>query len=345
MNYNFFHLIQKYEITTFNYHVYILICSLCIFGCAKEKITISKNDSDIQRQHANDPPVCNCTQYMTFSNGIPEYNTIEDFKSALDCLKDCVDKHNDYLSNKYQLLNEDEYDDLFYYGNESEFQPLEDFNSSWTVMSLFKKDDIAELSWLNSGGINLDWDSYPNEIVPFDEAFKALLNFNCIAKIDNVVVDFCEGLNDFRESSDSRNTPHLCSTWFFLSDDYPYANNTRMIRLRGTAAHFLSLTAQFIQAQIKNYRVRNNGNWRRTRASLSISGSSWVRDAGCNAYTNLQNNPVPIPVRERNSRSSLSTEAWGWVSGPWFHHPEGHAGPADGAVVGSNGAFTAIHLW
>jgi hypothetical protein len=296
--------------------------SLLLFGvsCSEDNLQLADNQNLISS--------CECTSYLTQNVGIPTFASIENFRDAYDCIKECHYGLLEEIDNQYPDIGSEGYDSLVEQGIIDEWAAIDAFANYGNYKSLLRKDLEIEDQWLEDGAVIAD---VPEETIG-DDFMKAMLDENCNVVINGDTINVCDG---FAINKLSWCTPIGGNSETFQSGNY-------RIKVSGGVFHSTSwIAGSVVYGKVTAYK-RKNGKWKRNRERLSVGATCNVRRSPLNECE-LLNAPAITGFISKRTKSLTVTKV-NWLNPQiWYKDPFDPMNPnPDGLVNGSSQDAAAI---
>ncbi len=310
----------------------LIFYSLAIFittwSCQDDVIEFSKESQNAnQKIRVVDFKISNSNNERNFSHTgkMLSFPTFNDFEQTIVYLEEALDAHEEAFVTQYENYSNDELDSLETVVGFNSQQPLINFENDHNFQfSLRKEYNYLEEEWLNNEELNPNTD--PDVIIPFDEILQTLLNDNMEVMIEGKVFSLGKRGKDYEISGDFENSltainddtvlendPNIKSYEYVVYGEpqcksykgqnfwHTYAYNKKVKkRIAIRSVPFLCKT----KAKVISYKKRRN-RWRKHRITLGVSLQTSLKDNNC-SYTARQG----WKNKSRKRRKSRTARMW-----------------------------------
>lgn len=284
-----------------------LFLSVLFYSCAKEEV-ISKDipsEKSLQTQNLNSLlsntedlettgkssaaasyKICGAKDLSLVRNinGMLYFRDLGHHERIYNCLEYRKEKHMVTFENATVGMSPSQIDNYEEMTGWDENQPLIDFENSLGFSSRRKLVESQIVAWLENSIGDLDLDQDPDDSDYLDEELRTLLTHDGKVSVGGQILDYLEGANFTSDevgnssfSSSSVVTP--CLPFRKKKDDEEYVDELKKIKVKVRTAHWPWLGKSL--SKIINFKRKNNGGWKRDRATLRASLGGQFRKSDC----------------------------------------------------------------
>jgi nitrite reductase/ring-hydroxylating ferredoxin subunit len=283
------------------------LVALCSFAsCQKEKVVNSEKEQEAASDRTVNCPLIKSNIVKT--NGMLVFTDQRHFEDCIECLEQEVEDYNDTYEGQYPEATAGQLDSLDIVNGFNEWQPLVQFESQKSFVSLRSIVEAQSEQWLlaqNSETINFDND--PDELCPvMDEEERCLFNTDGLVKIGNNIVS----IQNYGEQSMAIGD---CCAWarkrkytFDVNDD-PYLVNRQ---LRAKIKVSSGVIVSKLKGKIKNYK-KVSGSYKKRRADMRplIGGIGFMQET-CNPGLQVWSKFKNFKKRKTRKITARLWEVW-----------------------------------
>lgn len=295
----------------------LVICGgflLLTFGCEKEIVNSSiHNESPVE---INNPPndfVVNSIVNPCYAglfdsiqvhNGLLKFVDMDHLEDVYNCLEYLYEINQQEFEDAYGHLTLKQMDSMELVVGFNHWEPYEDFEDLFSYSSRREYIENLIVAFLDQD--NPDWENDPDDLDDLDETMRTLVNIEGDLIIGSDVVNLInfqgfEAINNGMSSERSEN----CKRWGREITRPMVTSNTRIRHKTKFNGYFPRNT---VKGKVVHHRLRSNGKWRRSRATLYISTTGSTSRDVVNCSTSWQMGSVNGP----RNRRSLKTIRGNW---------------------------------
>ncbi len=247
---------------------------------------------------------------MLACNNVLEFTDMQQFWDTYECLEIAYEQYNDNFEALHVNLNDSLYDLYCDSVGFDEDQPLNDFEKNFNGFVSYRSWFIKEEdNWLNN--VNLDPNTDPENNNYFDDdILMTFFNVERAVKIAGVIYWIgkdgliyqinngdCQLLVELQKNPDIQNgnitifstssNSSECDRWEEKHDKAKFDGNNKQFKWKLSFRSWPWGTIS--KSKIIAYKKKNNGNWRRYRASLYVSNFGVAYDINCSDASDYSN--------------------------------------------------------